>query len=150
MSFLDRDFVHAHDREGRRCRPINLAGYPAVNDAEDGIGRDVFLLADIGNRAVDHLEQQMALVGHGVEGFGRIPTQALGGGGMIVTVRTAEALGLDADIDDIAEACQMAEHERPVIAVEGANRLATAATGGSGQGTFDLDNQLPILGQFGM
>jgi len=50
------------------------------------------------------LEQQMALVGFGVQGFRFVPLEALGGGGMIITERTAEALGARPNIHHIAEA----------------------------------------------
>src|SRR3712207_1317472 len=55
----------------------------------------------------------------------------------------------DTDIDDVAENGQMAEHQWPVVAVAGANGLATAATGRCGKCAFHLDDQLPVLRQLG-
>src|SRR3712207_7575404 len=47
----------------------------------------------------------------------------------------------DTDIDDVAENGQMAEHQWPVVAVAGANGLATAATGRCGKCALHLDDQ---------
>lgn len=104
--------------EGRHPRPLDLACDPALNRAQHGIGGRIFLLANIGKRAVDQLHQQMLVIGVGLQGFGRVPPQALGRSGMVVTIRTAEALGAQADGDRRAEDREMAQLDGLVKAMK--------------------------------
>ena len=149
MSFLERDFVNPQSCEWRQRVPIDGGRNPARKRAENGLVAGIFLLADIFDRAVDELHQQMVLVGRGMQGFGLVPTQPLGRGGMVVTIGAAKAFGADTDVDHIAQDREMAQLEGLIVGVEVADRAPAAPAHSGGQGAFDLDDQFLLLSQFG-
>ena len=108
------------------------------------------LASHIGEGAIDQLDDQMALVGFGMQRVGVIPVERLRGGGMVVAPRTAEALGADAQIDDPAQDGQMAQQARLVHAVALGDGAPTAAASRAGQGAFDGEDELARLGQLGL
>src|SRR4030095_12506502 len=86
----------------------------------------------------------MALIGWGVERMGVIPIERLGGGGMVITEGAAKALGPDTQVDDTAEARQVAQQSWFVQAVRFVDRAPTAATGRAIQGAFDGEDEIAL------
>jgi len=96
MALQERNLVDAQGRERRERIPINGLGNGAVQDTEERSGGDVFFGLHIAEGAGDQLHNQMALVGLGMQSFGVIPVERLGGAGMVIAEGTAETLGPDA------------------------------------------------------
>src|SRR5215212_9899474 len=68
MALFEGDLIDAEHTERFKRRPVDRGSDPAVEDAEEGIGADVFFRDDIGHGAVDQLNDQMTLVGLGMQG----------------------------------------------------------------------------------
>ncbi len=79
----------------------------------------------------------MTFVGFSVQRFGVIPIELLGGGRVVVTERAAEALGLDTQVDRLAQDGQMAQQARPLKAMQVADRSPAAPADRALQGALD-------------
>jgi len=66
MPFLERNLVNPQCRKRRQGVPINGV---AIQRAEDDLVAGILLLADIFNGAIDQLDEEMVLVGAGVQGL---------------------------------------------------------------------------------
>jgi len=78
MAFEEGNLVDTQRRERVKCLPLHGGGDPAVEDAYERISGDIFLGLDIAKGASDQLNNQMALVGLGVQRVGVIPVELLG------------------------------------------------------------------------
>ncbi len=94
MALFEGDLVDAEHGGWFERRPIDRGGNPAVEDTEQGIVADIFFRDDIGHGAVDQLNDQVALVGLGMQGVGVVPIELLGGGRVVIAVGTAKAFGM--------------------------------------------------------
>ena len=70
---------------------IHYGGNPALQHTKEGGVADILLFRNIRERAIDQLDDQMALVGVGMDRFGIIPVRLLGGGRLAFTKRAVEA-----------------------------------------------------------
>ena len=150
MPFEERNLVDAQPREGGQRVPLNPGGNPAVEDAHEGVIADILLDPHIGDRTVDQLEDQMAFVGFGVESLGIIPVEELGGGRLALAPGAAQALRPDAEVDHMAQNRQMPEQAWFVCPMALGDRAPTASAGRARQAALDGQDQLAVLGQFGL
>jgi hypothetical protein len=79
-----------------------------------------------------------------------IPATTLGGRGMIATIRTAVTLGANLDVDRALQDRQMAQPERPVMAVGLSDLLPAAPAARPLQRALDRDDQMTCRGQLGL
>ncbi len=92
----------------------------------------------------------MALVGFGVQGVRVIPVELLGGGGMAIAPRAAEALGADTQIDHPPQDRQMAQQPRLIDAMALGDGTPAASAGRTRQRAFDSQHEFPRLGDLGL
>ena len=150
MALFEGDLVDAEHTERFKRLPVNRGGNPAVEDAEQRIVADIFFRDHIGHGAVDQLDDQMALIGFGMQRVWVVPVKFLRGGRVIVTVRTAKAFGTNTQIDHSAQNREMAQQARPIFAVLLGEGSTAAATGGRGQGALHREDELVGLCQVGL
>lgn len=98
IAFDECNLVNAYDCARFEDIPIDARGDPAIQDAEECVRGDILLGFDITQGAIDQLDDQMALVGLGMQGVRVISVKLLGSGGMAVAEETAKALGADTQI----------------------------------------------------
>jgi len=96
VAFQEGNLIDAQAGERIERLPITGGRNGAVEDTEERVRPEIFLGFHIGERAIEQLDDQMALVGRGVQGALVIPVERLRGGGMAIAERAAEALGPDA------------------------------------------------------
>ena len=96
MAFEERNLVDPHSRERFEGVPINATRDPAVEDAQQRVVAHILFFGDIAERAVDQLDDQVALVGFGMQRIRVIPVELLRGRRMVVAERATEALGTNA------------------------------------------------------
>ena len=145
MPFEQGNLVNPKYGKGADAVPVNAGGNPGVQDAQNGIVADVFLAHHILNGAVDQGEEQVALLGNGVQRPRVIPIQSLGCGRTIVAIRTAETLGPNADVDHSAEDGQMAQEDGLIDGVFFGKQAPTVLTVCRRQGAFHRDDELVLL-----
>ena len=96
MARAERNLINAQSCQRRERIPVNTPANPAVEDAQKRISGNILFGFDIAKGAIDEKHDQMAFVGLGVQRLGVVPVKRLCGGGMVVAIGTAEALGSDA------------------------------------------------------
>lgn len=144
--FSSSDFINPKRGERLDGVPIDAPGDPAVEEPEQGVGTHVFLGGHIAEGTIDQLHEQLTLVGFGMQRFGVIPVEALGSGGMVVAVRTAETFGSDTQIDHPAQDRQMTQRAWFIHPIGLREQTPTAATGRALQGTFDREDEFARFG----
>ena len=150
MAFGECNLVDPEGGECRQGRPVDGGRNPAVKDTEQRIVGDIFLGDYIAEGAVDQMDNQVALVGLGMQRLGIVPVELLSRGRVIVAERAAEALGLNAEVDGTSQDGQMPQEPGFVAAVRLGNGAATAVTGRVLDGTLDGEDELTGLGQIGL
>ncbi len=85
-------------QHGKRLQhvPVNTGGNLAIQDAQQRVITDIFPGDAIADGAVDQLNNQMPLIGFGMQRVGVVPVQLLRRGRLAVTVGTAKAFGANA------------------------------------------------------
>jgi hypothetical protein len=112
----------------RQAFPINAARDGAVKDTQQCIGGNILFGLDISECAVDQQDNQMTLVGIGMQHIRIIPLQDMGVGGMAIAKGIAKALGTNTQIDDPTEDRQVAQQAWLIKTVEVGDGATTAAT----------------------
>ena len=79
-----------------------------------------------------------------------VPATALGGGGMVAAIGAAVTLGANLDVDRALQDRQMAQPQRPVMAVGLFDLLPAAPASRPLQRALDRDDQMTLRGQLGL